>query len=74
MREPVRCCHAWSLLLHKMDEYDKVYFYLESGTCTYPEGLSKDGYIMTWVDFYLSLMQPMGNCFPLLMSGDQFEY
>ena len=30
-----------------MDEYDEVYSnYLESGTCTYPEGLSKDGYII----------------------------
>ena len=37
-----------------MDEYDKLYTYLESGT--YLEGLSKDGniiiIIMTWVDFY----------------------
>ena len=32
---------ACLLLSHKMDEYDELYTYLESGT--YPERLSKDG-------------------------------
>ena len=34
---------ACLLLSHKMDEYDELYTYLESGT--YPERLSKDGNI-----------------------------
>ena len=34
---------ACLLLSHKMDEYDELYAYLESGT--YPERLSKDGKI-----------------------------
>ena len=39
---------ACSLLSHKMDEYDEMYTYLESGT--YPEGLSKDGNIINYHD------------------------